>query len=202
MFFRSLSFLVFFATVFPAVNGSLHSAWAAESGSDKTQSKVLFNEAMEFYAKARAKEDDAAEKAAELFERYLESDPENAEAIAYLGSSMTMKGRDAGFVINKMLFTNAGLSKLDEAIEIAPRNFLVRFIRANVNSAVPAFFFRDGKATEDMLVLDELYRKHPSPRLAGMMIEIYEQLMERAPDDGPWEERLKNAQEAAKREAG
>ena len=138
-------------------------------------------------------DESAAERAVETLERYLKRFPEDAEARAYLGSAYALMGRDASSVVNKMRYANRGLRHLDSALDAAPRGFPVRMIRAYVNSSLPKLFGRADEALEDMLALDEIYREAPSPMLARMMIRIYEELQDRAPDAGPWAERLDHA---------
>ena len=157
----------------------------------------LKEEALALHGRAREGDEAAAEEAAERLERHLARAPEDGEAWAYLGSAYAMRGRDASTIINKMRYTNRGLRHLDRALAIAPGSFVVRFIGANVNAKVPEMFGRGGRATADMLALDEIYHAAPSPARARMMVGIYEALRERAPEAGPWEERLREARAAA-----
>lgn len=157
----------------------------------------LKEEAVALHGRAREGDAAAAGQAVERLERYLAQAPEDGEAWAYLGSAYAMRGRDASTIINKMRYTNRGLRHLDHAVAIAPGNFVVRFIGANVNAKVPEMFGRGGKATADMLALDEIYHAAPSPARARMMVGIYEMLRARAPEAGPWEERLRDARAAA-----
>ena len=155
--------------------------------------KQLREEGVALHDSAREGEENAAERAVDALERYLERFPEDAEARAYLGSAYALMGRDASSVVNKMRYANRGLRHLDGALEAAPRRFPVRMIRAYVNSSLPKLFGRADEALEDMLALDEIYREAPSPRLAREMVGIYPMLQERAPDAGPWAERLEQA---------
>ena len=155
--------------------------------------KALREEGIALHDAARDGEGDAAGAAVETLERYLKRFPQDGEARAYLGSAYTLRGRDASSVVNKMRYTNRGLRHLDRALDAAPRNFTVRIIRARVNARLPKMFDRNEAATGDMLALDEIFRAGPSPRMAGWMVGIYEALQERAPDAGPWGERLERA---------
>ena len=155
--------------------------------------KALREEGIALHDAARDGDGDAAGEAVETLERYLKRFPEDGEARAYLGSAYALRGRDASSVVNRMRYTNRGLRHLDRALDAAPRNFTVRIVRAQVNASLPAMFERGEAATEDMLALDEIFRARPSPRTAGWMAGIYEALQERAPDAGPWGERLERA---------
>ena len=164
---------------------------------DEAAPAQLKEEAVALHGRAREGDEAAAAGAVERLERYLAQAPEDGEAWAYLGSAYAMRGRDASTIINKMRYTNRGLRHLDRALEIAPGSFVVRFIGANVNAKVPEMFGRGERATADMLALDEIFHAAPSPARARMMVGIYEELRARAPEAGPWEERLRGARAAA-----
>ena len=168
-------------------------AHAGEEEEPPPEFKTLREEGVALHDAARDGDGDAAGEAVETLERYLKRFPKDGEARAYLGSAYALRGRDASSVVNKMRYTNRGLRHLDRALEAAPRNFTVRIIRARVNAGLPEMFGRDEAATGDMLALDEIFRAGPSPRMAGWMVGIYEALQERAPDAGPWGERLERA---------
>ena len=168
------------------------SAHAAE-GEPPPEFKALREEGIALHDAALEGDEGAAEPAVEALERYLKRFPGDGEARAYLGSAYAMMGRDASSVVNKMRYANRGLRHLDRALDAAPRDFTVRFIRANVNASLPEMFNRGEAATEDMLALDEIFQASPSPGMAGWMVGIYEDLQGRAPDAGPWVERLERA---------
>ena len=179
------------ATIF----ASAHAAEAGAADEVPPEFATLREQGFEAHDQAVEGDEASAERAVEQIERYLERFPRDGEARAYLGSAYAMMGRDASSVANKMRYTNRGLRHLDRALDVAPRAFTVRLIRANVNSSLPKMFGRGDAALEDMLALDEIYREEPSPGLAHWMIGIYEALQDRAPDAGPWAERLGEARE-------
>ena len=184
----------------PALVVSPAPAYAAEAGSAEApppEFEALRKEGVALHDAARDGDEEAAESAVDTLERYLERFPKDGEARAYLGSSYAMMGRDASSVVNKMRYTNRGLRHLDRALDAAPRDFTVRFIRARVNASLPSMFNRDEAALADMLALDEIFRASPAPAMAGWMVGIYEDLQDRAPDAGPWDERLARARALA-----
>ena len=174
-------------------------AHAAEAGSagDAPEFNALREQGIALHDRAIEGDEDAAEKAVEQLERYLDRFSKDGEARAYLGSAYAMMARNASSVVNKTRYANRGLRHLDRALDAAPRKFAVRLIRANVNSALPKMFERGDAALEDMLALDAIYREAPSPTLASAMVEIYEELQTRAPDAGPWAARLDEARDLA-----
>ena len=184
----------------PALVAAPAIAAEAASGSDEApppELAALRKEGIALHDAARAGDEEAAESAVDTLERYLKRFPKDGEARAYLGSSYAMMGRDASSVVNKMRYTNRGLRHLDRALDTAPRDFTVRFIRARVNASLPSMFNRGEAALADMLALDEIFQASPAPAMAGWMIGIYEDLQDRAPDAGPWDERLAHARELA-----
>ena len=156
---------------------------------------ALREQAIALHNRAVGGEEDSAEQAVAQLERYLKRFAGDVEARAYLGSAYTMMARDASSVVNKTRYANRGLRHLDRALDAGAGNFTVRMIRANVNASLPKMFERDGAALDDMLALDEIYRRAPFPRMAREMIRIYEELQRRAPHAGPWAERLDRARE-------
>ena len=169
---------------------------ASPAGSPERSSpefRALRERGIALHDAARDGDGSAAGRAVEQLERYLDRFANDGEARARLGSAYAMMGRDAASIVNKMRYANRGLDHLDRAMDAAPRSFTVRLIRARVNSSLPKMFGHDDEALEDMLALDAIFRKDPSPRLVRSMIGVYEALRDRAPAAGPWIERLDRA---------
>ena len=185
-----------------AVAPAAPAARAATAVEPPPEFATLRAQGIESHDQARDGDDGATGRAVEQLERYLERFPVDAEARAYLGSAYALMARDASSVVNKTRYANRGLRHLDRALDEAPRAFVVRLIRANVNSELPKMFERGGAAFQDMLALDEIYQVKPSPRLAREMVAIYEALQRRAPDAGPWAERLDRARSLSREQPG
>lgn len=139
----------------------------------------------------------AASDAVDAFTALTAADPQNAVALAYLGSSYAISARDAGSVTDKIRFTNRGLRHLDEAVALNPQDITVRLIRANVQMNLPAMFARAEPLADDLKMLDTLYSAAPSPALAEPMIGIYAALVETQPDQGDWAAKLAAARTLA-----
>ncbi len=150
------------------------------------QEHIGLNEAIMLHNKARDGEEKAAEKAVSALKILLEKEPDNAKVYAYLGSAYSISARDAGSVTDKIRFTNRGLRYLDEAIDMAPRGFIVRLIRANVTQRLPSMFGREKSSRDDMLMLDQIYTMANHPSMARPMIAIYQALAKIAPNQGDW----------------
>lgn len=128
----------------------------------------------------------AAARAVEGFEAFVKAYPDNALASAYLGSSYALMARDASFFVSRIRYTNRGLRYLDAAVEMAPGDFVVRVIRANVTARLPAIFDRGDTAVEDMMALDAMFEAARTPYMADQMVEIYGHLAELAPGKSDW----------------
>ncbi|MCY4220539.1 MAG: hypothetical protein OXC25_02565 [Thiotrichales bacterium] len=180
----------------PAAVDASSPATAAESSVDlPPEYAALREQAITLHDRAVEGEKGSAEQAMARLERYLERFADDVEARAYFGSAYALMARDASSVVNKTRYANRGLRHLDRALDAGAGNFTVRMIRANVNSSLPEMFGRGDAALDDMLALDRLYQLAPSPRMAREMVRIYEELQHRAPDAGPWTERLDRARE-------
>ncbi len=147
-----------------------------------------FTDAIALHDAARAGDEDSLEAAVESFKRLGSKQPNNAEVIAYLGSAYAISAREGFNVISKMRNTNRALRQLDRALELAPDNFTVRMIRANVHRNLPGMFGRDDDAIADMLALHDIFTQaiDPPPRMAESMLPIYDGLIEEAPDRQDW----------------
>ncbi len=175
----------------PGAADSSAPAAAAEPGIEAPPEYAALRErAIALHHRAVDGDEDSAERAVAHLERYLKRFAGDAEARAYLGSAYAMMARDASSIVNKTRYANRGLRHLDRALDAGAGNFTVRLIRANVHSSLPKMFGRGGAALDDLLALDGIYRLAPSPGLAREMIRVYEALRRRAPDAGPWAERL------------
>lgn len=158
---------------------------------------AAFERAVALHDAGRDGDADAVGEAVEAFERLVEADPENAHARAYLGSSYALTARDASEVADRIRYVNRGLRYLDAAVEVAPDDFVIRLIRANVSAGLPEMFGRRERAIEDMLALDAMFEATRSPRMAGPMLGIYDQLSELAPEKGDWDARAEEARALA-----
>ena len=180
-----------------AVVPPAHAVEAGSSDEPSPELERLRKEGIALHDAAVEGDEDAADEAVEVLGRYLKRHPDDGEARVYLGSAYALMARDASSVANKVRYANRGLRHLDRALEAAPRAFTVRLVRANVNASLPEMFKRAEAALADMLALDEIFRAEPSPGFAREMVGIYEALQERAPDAGPWDERLARTRELA-----
>ena len=155
----------------------------------------LLEDAIALHHAGRDGNTKATAEAITLLKRIIKAEPENAEAIAYLGSSYSITARDSGSVVDKVRYTNRGLRFLDQAVMLDPDDFAIRVIRANVANNLPELFGRTATAIEDGLVLDRMFSAAQSPAMAQEMVGIYAILDEIAPDQGDWKSKAAHARE-------
>ena len=103
----------------------------------------------------------AVKEAFNYLERSCQLDPKDPLTLGYLGSTETLKARDTWNPINKIGFVKQGVKKIDKAIEMAPDEISLRFLRANNSLALPSFLHRDKFAKKDFEYLLRLSKKHP-----------------------------------------
>src|SRR5437867_162530 len=94
-------------------------------------------------------------KAAELAEKYLKRllalDSKHAMGTALLGSTLTMRARDAFWPKTRLDYVRRGIKTMDEAVKLAPEDPEVRLVRAINNYHMPHFLNRDEIARSDFL---------------------------------------------------
>ena len=86
-------------------------------------------------------------------EKLTQQYPDNHLLQAYLGSAYTLASRDAFPGPNKLKFLKLGLQTMDAAVEAAPKDVAVRFIRAVNNYSMPFFVNRKDSARNDFEIL-------------------------------------------------
>lgn len=123
---------------------------------------------------SRMGERNVADKAIEYLTKYNTlTKNQDAEAIAYLGSSYTLKGRDAGIPTQKIAYVKKGCKILDEAIKVDGNNIVARMVRANNSLSLPGFFNRLKYTEEDCMFLLNLHKKEKIKLNNETLSEIY-----------------------------
>ncbi|HAA85626.1 MAG TPA: hypothetical protein DCE14_04645 [Kosmotogaceae bacterium] len=93
---------------------------------------------------------ESLDKAEALLIRALDNSPDNAEALAWLGSIKLLRARDSWFPPSKLWYLNAGFRDLDRAVSLEPDNPLLRVIRAVSYISIPSTFMKRGTAIGDL----------------------------------------------------
>lgn len=114
-----------------------------------------------------------SQKAFANLNQVLQRAPEDYEALAYLGSTYTLLGRDATNPFTKLSQVYKGCKVLDGAVAKAPNNPVVRLTRAINSLSLPDFFNRRDLTREDLFHLLRLHEK-ATPQLApDVLAKVY-----------------------------
>ncbi|MCF7669304.1 MAG: hypothetical protein K9N48_05965 [Verrucomicrobia bacterium] len=105
--------------------------------------------------------EDAVSKAEKYLNKLLDIEPTNAMGRVLLGSVTTMKARDTIWPFSQVKFVREGNKVMDAAVEAAPRDPHVRFIRAVNNYHMPAFLGREKVAHDDFQWLWRVVSSNP-----------------------------------------
>lgn len=132
-------------------------------------------------------------KAVVLAEKYLNQAltlaPTNAFALALLGSTFTMKGRDAFWPGSRLGLVKEGNQKMDAAVLLAPEDFQVRFLRAINNFHMPKFLGREEIVQADFAWLWTRAATNTAPAALRQEIALHHGLVlkkhKRAAEAGP-----------------
>lgn len=119
------------------------------------------NEARNIFLKGVDGDTRAVRQAIRQFKALNAHNPDNPVYLAYLGASMTLKGRDAQNNLDKRRLTEDGLAKIDKALDYVANNHNVRsveyldtlLVAANSFIYIPSFFNRYEKGK---LLLEEI----------------------------------------------
>ena len=111
---------------------------------------ALYKDALEMYDRAVKGDAEAVKKSIDLFKRLNMNDPQNYVIEAYLGSAISLLGRDLINPNDRMKYSVKGLKLIDHAVASLPDNIEIRNLRANICYKLPeTYFHRTGTAIED-----------------------------------------------------
>ena len=138
---------------------------------DADNIEAMLDLAILYYNIASKKEnDDATDRAEELFKAILEKKTDHTEAMVYYGSLLTIKGRDAFLPWSKMSYVKEGCELMDKAVRMDPENINLRIRRAINNINLPGIFNRKSYFLEDF----DYIRNHPA--FSGFKPDLQQQI--------------------------
>ncbi len=115
----------------------------------------------------------AVKRAKKLFQKLLEINPQNVEALAWYGSVLTLRGRDVLFPVSKLGYVSNGIKKMDKAVELVPDNIGVRMIRAHNSLNLPGIFHRIKIAITDFEHLLTLRQEKQQEFSKALLAKIF-----------------------------
>ena len=110
---------------------------------DPTNTALIFKLADFCYDEGARDNAKAVELADKYFQQLLALEPQNALALVLLGSTQTMKARDAFWPQTRLDLVRKGNRTMDAAVALAPQNSDVRLVRALNNFHMPKFLGRE-----------------------------------------------------------
>lgn len=125
----------------------------------------------------------AREEAIKLLDLYL-SKNKDPILLAYLGMNYSLIARDSMNPVVKINYSNKAIDIFNKAVEMAPNDWYVRFLRGNVFFNFPSFFNVGNKVKEDFFYLEDVIDKKgffPGP---SVLISVYYYLGEIYKGDG------------------
>lgn len=115
---------------------------------------------------------DAVKLAEKFLREALKHDPSNAPALALLGSTYTLKGRDAFWPGTQISLVKEGNRFMDAAVALATNDIMVRLTRAANNVHMPKFLGREEIARTDLAWLWEKVQAAPDNFPASVKQDI------------------------------
>lgn len=97
----------------------------------------------------RSPNKEQVEEGEKLLKQATQAEPKDAEALAWLGSIVTMKALFETDPGKQTFFVKLGTRSMDSAVTQAPENLVVRLVRANNSMELPPFLKRTRFAVED-----------------------------------------------------
>jgi hypothetical protein len=110
--------------------------------------------------------------AQKYFEQVLALEPNHAMAMVLLGSTFTMKGRDAFWPTTRIELVKEGNRRMDAAVRLAPEDPRVRFARAINNFHMPKWLGREEIVQADFTWLWDKVRAAPGPFRSDFRQEV------------------------------
>lgn len=151
---------VFLVTIFSGSLAAQISEWEKQLETDTTNTELLLQLGKAYHDLGGEKQDkEAVKKAEKYLSRLLEREPNNALALVYYGSLLTMKARDAFLPWEKMKFLKQGFAAIDSAVALDPQSAEVRLIRANNGTSVPKMFHRLKVALADFQFIEAMEKE-------------------------------------------
>jgi tetratricopeptide (TPR) repeat protein len=121
----------------------------AKLAAEPTNATILFKLGDLRYDEGARDNAKAVELAENYFKQLLAIEPTNAFASALLGSTLTMRARDAFWPKTRLDYAKKGNKMMDDAVQLAPEDPDVRLVRAINSFHMPKFMERDEIAKAD-----------------------------------------------------
>lgn len=95
----------------------------------------------------------ANQRALALLRELLGPSPDDPRTLAYFGSARLLEAREMPPLLELYTLSSQGLSALDRAVELAPTDWEVRFLRGMACRHLPGFFNRARQSAQDLALV-------------------------------------------------
>ena len=102
--------------------------------------------------------------------------PEDPLILAVLGCCITMAGRDASNIPDKIRFVNEGTPMIDKAVSMAPDDVFIRMVRASDSAGLPKLFGRMKYVKDDLLHVEGILKRSSKNVPLDFQTEVYYKL--------------------------
>ena len=133
----------------PAPGATRTEANTAPAPAPQTPQDPALEAAIALHYRGFQGEDEAAEDALEQLIRLEKAKPDDPRTVAYLGSARVLAATRMFAPWSKGKTCKTGLALLDRALELAPDDLEIRFVRAISTRPLPGFFGRADESCED-----------------------------------------------------
>lgn len=158
--------LLLAAAAAPAADNSMFARKLAELqkplSASPTNPAALYTLAKYCHDTGAKDNEEAAKLAEKYFNDLLKLQPTNALAIAYLGSTLTMRARDSFWPTRQLSLVKDGIRTMDRAVALAPNDITIRMVRAMNNVHMPRWLDRETIVRDDFAWLWEQVQKQPA----------------------------------------
>jgi len=143
---------------------------------DPKDKNNLLTLGMALHSLADMKVKGAPQKCVDFLKHANKEYPENGLIIAVMGSCLTMVGRDAPSIPDKMRYVNEGTPMIDKGVSMAPDDIYIRMVRAGDSAGLPKMFGRMKYVKEDFLHIEGIIKKTPKNVPLELQAEVYYKL--------------------------
>ncbi|HHU37099.1 MAG TPA: hypothetical protein GXZ47_07715, partial [Treponema sp.] len=109
-------------------------------------------------------EQGASEKIVDYSKKFEKKEKNNPIALVYYGLGCSLVSRDSKNPITQLMQVKKGISKFDQAVDLSknqPREWFVRYMRANFFINLPNTFKKRPVAEDDFSFVDNYYTGQP-----------------------------------------
>jgi len=138
--------------------------------------QLIINIGKAYYNQALQGDKNSTEKALNYFEKAGKLQPKSGLPLCWMGSTYTIKGRDAFLPLMKMNYVNKGIKLMSKAVALEPNSISLRMIRGNNLLSLPSLFKQLDTAITDFKTIVSLKEEKHYPIPKNIYIQALKSL--------------------------